>query len=135
MRLRRARHSLLIGASALAVVGAAPAVASAAPSTPPPVTISPLNGTPDASPTTQISFLGVPAADLSQILVRGTRSGGHGGKLEPYATGTGASFLPTRAFTKGEQVTVTALETVKGAHRSIGTAFTIGSLYAVPPAA
>ena len=123
-------------ALALAAAWLTPAGAQAATSPAPPVvTISPLNGTPDASPTTQISFLGVPAADLSQIVVRGMRSGGHGGKLEPYTTGNGASYLPTRAFTKGEQVTVSALETVKGAHRSIGTTFTIGSLYAVPPAA
>ena len=132
----RGRLAGLALALALAAASLAPAGARAATSPAPPVvTISPLNGTPDASPTTQISFLGVPAADLSQIVVRGTRSGGHGGKLEPYMTGNGASYVPARAFTKGEQVTVTALETVKGAHRSIGTSFTIGSLYAVPTAA
>jgi Arylsulfotransferase (ASST) len=123
---------------ALALAAAAwlaPASAQAATSVMPSVTVSPLNGTQDASPTTQISFLGVPAAELSQIVVRGTRSGGHGGKLEPYASGNGASYVPARAFTKGEQVTVTALETVKGAHMSIGTSFTIGSLYVVAAAA
>jgi Arylsulfotransferase (ASST) len=131
----RYRGRLAALALALAAAWLAPAGAQAATSpTPPVLTISPLNGTPDASPTTQISFLGVPAADLSQIVVRGTRSGGHGGKLEPYATGNGASYVPARAFAKGEQVTVTALETVTGAHRSIGTSFTVGSLYAVPTA-
>ena len=39
----------------------APSAASAAPQ----VAISPLNGTPDASPYTQISFLGVPANEIS----------------------------------------------------------------------
>jgi hypothetical protein len=131
----RFRGGLAALVLALAAAWLAPAGAQAATSALPTVTVSPLNGTPDASQTTQISFLGVPAAALSQIVVRGTRSGGHGGKLEPYTAGNGASFLPSRAFTKGEQVTVTALETVKGAHRSIGTSFTIGSLYAVPTTA
>jgi hypothetical protein len=118
---------------ALAAAWVAPAAAAAAPALPW-VTVSPLNGTPDASPTTQISFLGVPAADLSQISVRGSRSGSHNGRLEAYATGTGASFLVTRSFASGETVTVSALETVKGQHRSIGTSFAVGSLYAIPPA-
>ena len=45
----------------------------------PPVTISPLEGTLDASPSTQISFLGLPAASLSRIVVVGSRSGRHAG--------------------------------------------------------
>src|ERR1700730_1307079 len=47
----------------------------------PPVTISPLEGTLDASPTTQISFLGLPAASLSRIVVVGSRSGRHAGTV------------------------------------------------------
>ena len=119
---------------ALAAAWVAPAAAHAAAPALPWVTVSPLNGTPDASSTTQISFLGVPAADLSQISVRGSRSGSHSGKLEAYATGTGASFVVPRPFASGETVTVSALETVTGQHRSIGTSFTVGSLYAIPPA-
>ena len=46
------------------------------------VTISPLPGTPDASPHTQISFLGVPASEIHQISVVGSRSGSHGGQTE-----------------------------------------------------
>src|ERR1700735_5038239 len=38
-------------------------------------TISPLPGTPDASPHTQISFLGVPAGEIHQISVVGSRTG------------------------------------------------------------
>ncbi|HVC85230.1 MAG TPA: arylsulfotransferase family protein [Solirubrobacteraceae bacterium] len=128
----RYRSRLAALALALAAV-IAPAAAQAAAPAPPAVTISPLKGTPDASPTTQISFLGVPAADLSQIAVVGTRSGHHSGKLAAYATGTGASFVVARPFASGETVTVSALETVKGQHRSIGTTFTVGSLYAIPP--
>src|SRR5579862_138236 len=70
----------------------------------PHVTISPLRGTPDASPASQISFLGVPAADISQIVVHGSGSGAHSGKLTPYATGTGVSFMPARPFIPGETV-------------------------------
>jgi len=118
---------------ALAAAWVAPAAAHAAAPALPSVTVSPLNGTPDASPTTQISFLGVAAVDLSQISVRGSRSGRHSGRLEAYATGNGASFVMPRPFASGETVTVSALETVAGQHQSIGTSFTVGSLYAIPP--
>jgi hypothetical protein len=70
------------------------------------VTVSPLPGSRDASPHTQISFLGVPAGKLSAIDVRGSRTGFHAGRLLPYSQGNGASFVPARAFAEGEQVTV-----------------------------
>jgi len=121
-----------LAATAIACVPAAAGAAAAAPL--PHVTISPLDGTPDASPATQISFLGMPPADVSQILVRGSRSGLHRGRYEAYSTGTGASFLPLRGFTPGETVTVSAIETVSGRRQSIDTTFTVGYLYTVPPA-
>jgi hypothetical protein len=96
------------------------------------VTISPLNGTPDASPSTQISFLGVPAGDISSISVRGSRSGGHRGKLEAYVGAAGASYVLLRPLTPGETVSVSAEETVGGQSQRIGTQFTVGSLYPVP---
>jgi hypothetical protein len=129
----RFRVLLATLASALAAVWILPAGAQAAAPAMPWVTVSPLAGTPDATPATQISFLGVPAADISQIVVRGSLSGTHAGKLEPYATGTGASYLPDRPFTIGEQVTVSAVETVQGVHRAIGTSFTVGKLFILPP--
>ena len=119
--------------AAALLVPAATAAAASAPTAAPLVTISPLRGTLDASPTTQISFLGVPAADISRIVVRGSRSGGHAGKFASYSTGTGGSFLPLRAFTAGEQVSVSAVETYHGVRRAIGTSFAIGSLYVLPP--
>ena len=130
MRMFSARFAALL--ATLAALAAAP-VAMAATSAPalPVVTVSPLNGTPDAAPSTQISFLGAPASSFSHISVRGSRSGPHTGKLEAFSTGTGASYVPARAFTKGEQVTVSAVETVRGASRTIGTTFTIGYLYPV----
>jgi hypothetical protein len=120
-------------AVALVAALAGASVATAATPAMPLVTVSPLAGTQDASPGTQISFLGAPAKDISQVSVRGSRSGSHAGKLEAYATGTGVSYLPLRAFTPGEQVTVTAVETYEGATRTIGTSFSIGSIYTPTP--
>ncbi len=70
--------------------------------------MSPLPGSRDASARTQISFLGVPARQLSDLRVSGSQSGAHGGRLAPYSQGNGASFLPSRPFAEGERVTVRA---------------------------
>jgi Arylsulfotransferase (ASST) len=91
----------------------------------PAVAVSPLNGTPDASPDAQISFLGVPAKEISDISVVGSRSGGHSGKLESYASSPGASFLPARGFTQGEQVTASATVGPKGHTARVSTRFTV----------
>jgi hypothetical protein len=137
MGVLAAKKLIILAALAIAPACAwlAPSAAAAAAPTLPFVTISPLRDTLDASPGTQISFLGAPAAEISQVSVRGSLSGGHGGKLEPYATATGASFVPLRAFSPGEHVEVTALESAHGVHRAITTSFTIGHLYVVPPPA
>ena len=73
------------------------------------VTVSPMPGAADASPQTQISMLGVPAPELQDVAVLGSRSGAHAGKLEPYSQGDGASFVPVAPFDPGETVTVSAL--------------------------
>jgi hypothetical protein len=78
------------------------------------VTVSPGPQTMDASATTQISFLGVPAGELADITVKGSRTGPHAGRLAAYSQGDGASFLPTRPFDDGELVTVHA-ELLEGA--------------------
>jgi hypothetical protein len=72
------------------------------------VTVSPLSGSRDASPQTQISFLGVPKGELRRITVVGSRTGAHTGRLEAYSEGDGASFVPNTPFTEGETVTVNA---------------------------
>lgn len=99
------------------------------------LTISPLNGTPDASPLTQISFLGVPAQEISAISVVGSSSGRHSGQLRPYATAPGASFVPAHPFTQGEYVTVRALVGPRGHLHRVGTGFTVARLsgYRPPP--
>ena len=61
------------------------------------VAVSPQPGTPDASPSTQISFLGGAGTTVSDVHVVGSRSGSHGGVLRAYSTGTGESFLPSQA--------------------------------------
>ncbi len=86
-----------------------------------PVAVSPQPGTPDASPSTQISFLGVAGTQVSDVKVVGSRSGSHSGALRAYSTRTGESFLPSHPFRVGEKVTVHA--TAAGA--AVSTSFTI----------
>jgi hypothetical protein len=73
------------------------------------VTVSPTPGSRDAAHVTQISFLGMPARQLAQIAVSGSRSGAHAGRLVPYSQGDGASFVPSKPFAEGELVTVRAV--------------------------
>ncbi len=73
------------------------------------VTVTPAPDTLDASYRTQISFLGVPAADISSVTVVGSHSGSHPGALVAYSQGDGASFLPHKSFSQGETVTVHAV--------------------------
>jgi hypothetical protein len=85
------------------------------------VAVSPQAGTPDASPSTQISFLGGAGTQVSDVHVVGSHSGSHTGVLRAYSTGTGESFLPSRPFSAGEKVTVDA----QAAGASVSTSFTI----------
>jgi Arylsulfotransferase (ASST) len=91
------------------------------------VTVSPLPGSRDATPQTQISFLGVPAGELSAVTVVGSRTGAHAGSLRAYSQGDGASFLPAHAFAEGEQVTVRAHVRVGGATKSLLDEFVIAT--------
>ncbi len=89
------------------------------------VTISPAPGSRDASPGTQISFLGVSAARLSRLSVVGTATGRHSGRLAAYSQGDGASFLPAAPFSEGERVTVRALVRVGRSNRALSDTFAI----------
>jgi len=89
------------------------------------VTVSPLAGSRDASPQAQISFLGVPAADLHGVSVAGSQTGVHRGRLAPYSQGDGASFLPAHPFAEGERVTVQAQLRVGGSVRRLVDRFAI----------
>ena len=132
--------ALVAGASVLGACGStAPAVgpavlegdASAIAAVANPVAVSPQPGTPDASPSTQISFLGGVGTHVSDVRVVGSRSGVHAGVLRAYSTGTGESFLPAHGFLAGERVTVTARVGRGGASRAASTMFTIAHPAAV----
>jgi hypothetical protein len=73
------------------------------------VAVSPIPGTEDASPYTQISFLGPSGTKVANVSVVGSHSGNHSGKLRHYSTGTGESFLLNKPLSAGEQVAVHAL--------------------------
>ncbi len=96
-----------------------------------PVTVSPLPGTADASPATQISFLGGPGTQVSGVRVVGSRSGVHAGVLRAYSTGTGESFLPSHPFLAGERVTVQARAGTASASQPASTTFTVAHQAAV----
>ena len=99
-----------------------------------PVTVSPLPGTPDASPQSQISFLGGPGSRISRVEVLGSRSGAHAGVLRAYSTGTGESFLLRRPFLAGERVAVRASVSTRAGARVATTTFTVARPAAVSQA-
>jgi hypothetical protein len=70
--------------------------------------VSPAPETDTANPDTQISFLGVPGAEIHAVSVVGARSGPHAGALRGYSQGDGASFAPQKPFREGERVAVSA---------------------------
>jgi hypothetical protein len=89
------------------------------------VTVSPLAGSRDASPWTQVSLLGVPARSLQRVSVSGSRTGRHSGRLLAYSQGNGASFVPYHPFDPGERVTVRARVRVGAAARSLNETFVV----------
>jgi hypothetical protein len=117
-RISRVAYGAATVACTLALAGCGDAPAAGLPTSVPAVnaaaaaanaiTVSPLPGTSDASPSTQISFLGGAGTTVSDVTVRGSRSGRHDGRLEAYSTGTGESFLPSHHFAAGETVNVSA---------------------------
>jgi hypothetical protein len=96
-------------------------------------TVSPLPGTVDASPRTQISFLGRRGMRIFDVHVVGSLSGMHPGVLRAYSTGTGASFLPAQPFRAGERVSVTA-RIDRGIGRPAATTFEVATAAAVSEA-
>jgi hypothetical protein len=96
----RRRH-LIAGLAITALV--APAAASASSGK---LTISPQPNTPDASPQTQISILGVARRAIRSVGVTGQASGVHSGHLSSYSRHRGASFLLDQPLTQGESVSV-----------------------------
>ncbi len=72
------------------------------------VAVFPSPGDRVAGAGTQITFRGVPIAQLGSITVKGRVSGSHSGRLVADSDGQGGSFIPARQFAHGERVTVSA---------------------------
>jgi Arylsulfotransferase (ASST) len=94
--------------------------------------VSPLPDSLDAPYDAQISLLGYPAGELSDISVSGSSSGAHPGRLKAYSQGDGASFLPSKPFHQGETVTVRGKLTVAGASKQFAFHFTTAVLDTLP---
>jgi hypothetical protein len=101
----------ILGGLAVALVAAAPASAQQ----PDGVSVYPQPGTISASPTTQLSFRGVAPGGLGRIVVHGSRSGAHTGRIRAHSDGLGASWVPTHRFRSGETVTVSTALDVRNA--------------------
>jgi hypothetical protein len=93
------------------------------------VDVSPAPETDTASPETQISFLGISPAGIRDLLVEGSRSGRHGGRLSSYSQGDGASFVPDKQFQAGERVLVRARTGFAGAARQVSYGFRVAAPY------
>jgi hypothetical protein len=128
----RRTGALLVVAALLGVValvtGAAPAGAQRRAT----VAVYPSPGTPTASPRTQISVRGATAAQVGRLRVVGSRSGRHPGRVLAHSDGAGASFVPTRPFRPGEQVTVRTGLRVAGASGGV-VRFTIAGVSRARP--
>ncbi len=98
-------------------------------SPPPDLSVFPVPGARVAAPQTQITFRGMPIAQVGRVSVAGSRSGVHAGRMEADSDGEGGSFLPNRAFTPGERVTVRLTSALIGAgsHRQRSFHFTIAN--------
>ncbi|HEV3387558.1 MAG TPA: arylsulfotransferase family protein [Solirubrobacteraceae bacterium] len=102
---------------------------------PPMVSVFPIPGDRVASPQTQIAFRGLPIRQVRKLVVTGSRTGVHAGRLESDSDHDGGSFLPAKPFDPGEVVTVSTGLHILGA--SAGTFhFTVaapsGSIPATP---
>src|SRR5688572_13714466 len=113
MKPRWLLTALLVAAAAIAVV--AIAFGQGASDPPGPVGVFPSPGLRTAAPSAEISFRGIPAGDVGEVTVTGSRTGEHAGRLIAHSDGQGASFVPSDDFRAGERVTVrTGLDVTGG---------------------
>src|SRR4029079_6190586 len=111
----RTRSKIALGGLAVVAACGAMTCGAAAQTTSATVGAFPMPGTQSASPETQISFRGAPAAQLGAITVSGSKSGAHTGTLHPHSDGQGASFVLDQPLTGGETVWVKTDLAVPGA--------------------
>jgi hypothetical protein len=87
----------------------------------PAVSVFPIPGSRVASPDSQITFRGVAIGSVGDVIVTGSQSGTHAGRLVGDSDGDGGSFLPSKPFAPGEVVTVRThlhvLDAPAGAYR------------------
>jgi len=89
--------------------------AGTAAAAPAPVSVFPIPGSRVASPQAQIAFRGLPVGRLGAVVVSGSRSGAHSGRVLGDSDGQGGSFVPAKGFTPGEVVSVRTSLNVLGA--------------------
>ncbi len=94
--------------------------------------VTPLPGSYDALPRTQISLLGAPSSAIGKVVVRGSSSGRHAGRLRAYSQGDGASFVPRSPFRSGETVTVRGIVSLDHRAQRFSFQFVIASEDALP---
>lgn len=70
------------------------------------ISMYPAPGSRLALPQTQIVLRGVPLSRISRVVVVGSRSGRHAGRLSGDSDDNGVSFIPAQPFSAGEKVTV-----------------------------
>ena len=68
-----------------------------------------------AAPQTQITFRGVTRGHLGRVIVTGSQTHRHTGRVLFDSDGDGASFLPAKPFAVGREVTVTTKLDIRGA--------------------
>ncbi len=111
------RQARLAGLLVLAIAAVALwALKTAAGASAATVNVFPIPGGRVASPSTQITFRGVPVSQFGAISVTGSRSGVHPGRVVADSDGKGGSFEPSKPFTGGEKVTVKTSMDIAGGH-------------------
>jgi hypothetical protein len=78
--------------------------------------VFPAPGSHFAAPQTQITFRGLPVAQLGTITVAGAVSGAHPGTIQGDSDGQGGSFIPNAPFAPGEVVTVYTWLNIENSH-------------------
>ncbi len=120
------------GAVAAPAFGAVAAPAGGAVAAPA-VGVFPVPGSQVAPESTQITFRGLPIDQLGPIVVTGSHSGLHRGRLEADSDGRGGSFLPFNRFAPGELVTVRTHLDILGASGGTFHFKVARPAYSLPP--
>jgi Arylsulfotransferase (ASST) len=123
-RMLRVRNSLWVVALLLAAMPAAARASG--------IALSPAPGTPDASPATQISILGVKPARIRSVRLTGASTGVHPGRLRRYSSDRGASYLPAKPLAQGERARVVIR--LRGRRAAIRYSFAVARLGPPQPA-